>query len=222
MATLEQLYEGVRRLDSMGDTEGVRVLGQEILRMQAQPQQPAASQLPVEQPGALQQPIEFAGRPPEQVGATLGDLVPPPELAADLLKVKSPQGGAPTESNVQAIYGQLERTGSIRDVLNKEVASGGLNPTATLDPQQYPVLAPIWEQYKKEMEPSMIGAATRGAVSQAGPTVGGVAGGAVGSMLGPVGAVGGGIAGAMAGGATQQAVVSEFQTPQQQTAARCG
>ena len=217
MATLEQLYEGVRRLDAMGDTEGVRVLGQEILRMQSQQAQPTAAQMPIERVGMLETPREFAGRPPEQVRATLADFVPPPELAADLLKVKSPEGGALTESNVQAIASQLERTGSIRDVLNKEVASGGLNPTATLDPQQYPVLAPIWEQYKREMEPSMIGAATRGAISQAGATVGGLAGGAAGSLMGGM-ALPGAIGGSVLGGMAQQEIVSEFQTPQEQQA----
>lgn len=178
-----------------------------------------AVQTPFEQPSKLVTPLEFQGRPPEQVGATLADLVPPPELAADLLKVKSPQGGAPTEANVQAIASQLERTGSIRDVLNKEVASGALSPTATLDPQQYPVLAPIWEQYKQEMEPSMAGAVARGAISQIGPTIGGLAGGAAGSLMGPM-ALPGAIGGSLLGGVAQQEIVSGFQTPQEQQAAQ--
>jgi hypothetical protein len=219
MATIEQLYEGIRRAGAANDADAVRALGAELSRMQSQQAQPAAAESPVERPDLLVTPIEYQGRPPEQVGATLNDLVPPPELAADLLKVKSPQGGAPTESNVEAIYGQIERTGSIRDVLNKEVASGGLNPTATLDPQKYPVLAPIWEQYKKEMEPSMIGAATRGAISQAGPTVGGLAGGAAGSLMGGM-ALPGSIGGSVLGGMAQQEIVSEFQTPQEQQAAQ--
>jgi hypothetical protein len=224
MATLEQLYEGVRRLDAMGDTEGVRVLGQEILRMQSQQAQPTTAQVLVEQPGMLERPIEFQGRPAEQVGATLGDLVPPPELAADLLRAKSPEGGAPTEANVEAIYGQLEQAGSIRDVLNKEVASGGLNPTATLDPQQYPVLAPIWEQYKKEMDPSFLGAMARGAESQAGAVVGGAVGAGLGTMAapatGPVGPFVGRMGGAIAGAELQKAAESAFRTPQEQMAAQ--
>lgn len=184
-------------------------------------QQPAAAASPyAENVGMLEKPIEFQGKPTEEVGATLGTLVPPPELAADLLKVKSPQGGVPTQANVEAISSQLQRTGSIRDVLNKEVASGALSPTATLDPQQYPVLAPIWEQYKQEMEPSMAGAAARGAISQVGPTIGGLAGGAGGSLLGPVGAIGGGIIGGAAGSAVQQGIISEFQTPQEQAASQ--
>jgi hypothetical protein len=170
------------------------------------------------------QPIEYQGRPAEEVRATLADFVPPPELAADLLKVKSPEGGAPTESNVQAIASQLEQTGSIRDVLNKEVASGGLNPTATLDPQQYPVLAPIWEQYKKEMDPSFLGAMARGAESQAGAVVGGAVGAGLGTMAapatGPVGPFVGRMGGAIAGAELQKVAESAFRTPQEQMAAQ--
>jgi len=138
MATIEQLYEGIRRAGAANDADAVRVLGAELSRIQSQ--QPQAAPVPSPYAETPQmQPIEYQGRPPEEVRATLADFVPPPELAADLLKIKSPQGGVPTESNVQAIASQLERTGSIRDVLNKEVASGALSPTATLDPQQYPV-----------------------------------------------------------------------------------
>lgn len=220
MATIEELSAALIKADAAGNAADAKIFADAIRQMRSQPAaEPVASQIPVERPGMLEQPIEFQGRPPEQVGATLADLVPPPELAADLLKVKSPQGGAPTEANVQAIASQLERTGSIRDVLNKEVASGGLSPTATLDPQQYPVLAPIWEQYKQEMEPSMIGAAARGAISQIGPTIGGIAGGAAGSLMGPM-ALPGAIGGSLLGGVAQQEIVSGFQTPQEQQAAQ--
>jgi hypothetical protein len=81
------------------------------------------------------------------------------------------------------------------------------------------VLAPIWEQYKQEMDPSMIGAATRGAVSQIGPTVGGLAGGSAGSMMGGM-ALPGTMIGSALGGMAQQEIVSEFQTPQEQQAAQ--
>jgi len=184
--------------------------------------QSAAS--PVENVGMLETPIEFQPRPPEQVGATLSSLVPPPELALDLLKAKSPEGGAPTELNVQAITEQIQKAGSIRDVLNKEVASGGLNPSVTLDPQQYPVLAPIWEQYKKEMEPSFLGSMARGAESQAGAVVGGAIGAGLGSMAapatGPVGPFVGRMAGAVTGAELQKAAESAFRTPQEQMAAQ--
>jgi hypothetical protein len=187
-------------------------------------QRTGAAQSPIERPDMLTTALEFQGRPAEQVGATLADLVPPPELAADLLKAKSPQGGMPTESNVQAIVSQLEQTGSIRDVLNKEVASGGLSPTATLDPKQYPVLAPIWEQYKKEMDPSFLGAMARGAESQAGAVVGGAIGAGLGSMgapvTGPVTPFLGRMGGAVVGAELQKAAESAFRTPQEQLAAQ--
>jgi len=189
-----------------------------------QSQQPAGPSPYAENVGMLEKPIEFQGRPAEQVKATLGDFVPPPELAADLLKTKSPQGGAPTESNVQAITEQIQKTGSIRDVLNKEVASGALDPKATLDPQQYPVLAPIWEQYKQEMEPSFLGAMARGAESQAGAVVGGAIGAGLGAMgapvTGPATPFLGRMGGAVAGAKLQKAAESAFRTPQEQTAAQ--
>lgn len=217
MATLEELSAALVKADAAGNATDAKALADAIRQMRSQP---AAGPSPyAETPQKLDQPIEFQARAPEEVKASLNGL-PEPELAAELLKIKSPQGGQPTESNVQAMSGALERTGSIRDVLNKEIASGALSPTATLDPQQYPVLAPIWEQYKQEMEPSMLGAAARGAVSQVGPTAGGLVGGAAGSMLGGVGAIGGGIAGSVAGGALQQEIMSEFQTPQEQQASQ--
>lgn len=189
-----------------------------------QPQQPAVGPSPyAENVGMLEKPIEFQGRPTEEVKATLGDFVPPPELAADLLKAKSPQGGAPTQSNVQAITEQIQKTGSIRDVLNKEVASGALDPKTTLDPQQYPVLAPIWEQYKQEMEPSFLGAMVRGAESQAGAVVGGAIGAGIGAIgapiTGPVTPFLGRMGGAVAGAEIQKAAESAFRTPQEQAAA---
>ena len=182
-----------------------------------------SSQAPVEQTGMLEKPIEFQARPPEEVRASLSGL-PEPELAAELLKIKSPQGGQPTESNVQAMSGTLEKAGSIRDVLHQEVASGALNPTATLDPQQYPVLAPIWEQYKQEMDPSFFGAMARGAESQVGAVVGGAIGAGIGAMgapvTGPVTPFLGRMGGAVAGAEIQKAAESAFRTPQEQTAAQ--
>ena len=222
MPTIEELSAALVKADAASNVEDAKAFADAIRQMQSQ--QPAAPSPYAEAPQKLETPIEFQPRPAEQVGATLGDLVPPPELAADLLKVKSPQGGAPTEANVQAIAAGLERTGSIRDVLNKEVASGALNPTATLDPQQYPVLAPIWEQYKQEMEPSFLGAMARGAESQIGAVAGGAAGAALGGMTapvtGPVGPLAGRIAGAVAGAEIQKAAEGAFKTPQEQTAAQ--
>lgn len=222
MPTIEELSAALVKADAAGNTADAKVFADAIRQIQSQ--QPAAGPSPyAENVGMLEKPLEFQGRPAEQVGANLGDLVPPPELAADLLKIKSPQGGAPTESNVQAIAAQLERTGSIRDVLNKEVASGALSPTATLDPQQYPVLAPIWEQYKQEMEPSFLGAMARGAESQIGAVAGGAAGAALGGMTapvtGPVGPLLGRMGGAVAGAEIQKAAESAFRTPQEQAAA---
>jgi hypothetical protein len=206
---------GTQDLSKMSDAELMAAYNQ---------QKTASGPSPyAESPNVLQTPIEFQPRPPEEVRATLGDL-PPPEMAAELLKIKSPEGGQPTESNVQAIAGGLEKAGSIRDVLHQEVASGGLSPTATLDPQQYPVLAPIWEQYKQEMDPSFFGAMARGAESQAGAVIGGAIGAGIGAMYapvtGPVTPFLGLTGGAVAGAKFQKSAESAFRTPQEQTAAQ--
>lgn len=222
MPTIEELSAALVKADAAGNAADAKVFADAIRQLQSQ-QSTAGPSPYAENVGMLEKPIEFQGRPTEEVKATLGDFVPPPELAADLLKVKSPQGGMPTESNVQAITEQIQKTGSIRDVLNKEVASGALDPKATLDPQQYPVLAPIWEQYKQEMEPSFLGAMARGAESQIGAVAGGAAGAALGGMTapvtGPAGPLLGRMGGAVAGTEIQKAAESAFRTPQEQTAA---
>jgi len=220
MPTIEELSSALVKADAAGNAADAKALADAIRQMQAQP---TATEVPVEKVGTLQTPIEFQPRPAEEVKATLNDL-PPAEMAAELLKIKSPQGGQPTESNVQAMAGGLEKAGSIRDVLHQEVASGGLSPTATLDPQQYPVLAPIWEQYKQEMEPSFLGAMARGAESQAGAGIGGLVGAGIGAMgapvTGPVTPFLGQMGGAAIGAKLQSAAESAFRTPQEQTAAK--
>jgi hypothetical protein len=218
MPTIEELSSALVKADAAGNVADAKALADAIRQMQAQP---AVGVSPyAESPQMLQQPIEF--KPAENVSATLNEF-PPKEVAAELLKIMSPQGGAPTESNVQALAGTFEKAGSLRDVLNQEVASGGLSPTATLDPQQYPVLAPAWEQYKQEMDPSFFGAMARGAESQGGAAAGGYIGGKLGLMsapvTGPVGLLLGTAIGAGIGGAVQGAVES-FRTPQEKTAAQ--
>lgn len=221
MATIEQLNEGIRRAAAANDANAVRVLGTELRRMQAESAQasPAAQEFYREKPPGEITPIEFKGRAPEQVDLRVGDISAPPELAAELLKLKSPDAGFITESNVAAMQGTMKGA-TVRDVLNREIASGGISPSETLDPQQFPVLAPLLEQYKQEMEPSILGAMARGAVSQVGPVLGGLAGGAAGSILGGVGGIAGGLGGAVAGGQIQGAIEEKVRTPEEANAAR--
>lgn len=153
-------------------------------------QQQNAPQMPIEQPGLLQQPIEFKARPVEEVGATLDNTPPPKELAADILKVVSPQAPSVSEAEVQAIYGTMQNSASIRDYFNQQVANGSINPSAEFDAEKTPVLAGLWNQYKSEMQ-NVGGAFARGFGGAIGPTIGGYAGEMIGTIPGVAPAVGG-------------------------------
>ena len=155
----------------------------------------AGAQIPVERPDMLVTPLEFAGRPPQEVGATLDNTPPPKELAADILKAVSPQAESITQSEVDAIYGTMSRNPSIRDYFNQQVAAGNINPTTQFDPERTPVLAGLWEQYKSEMK-SPAGAFKQGFVESIGPTIGGK----IGEIAGTIPLVGGAV-GALTGAA---------------------
>lgn len=155
----------------------------------------AGAQMPIERPDMLVTPLEFAGRPPQEVGATLDNTPPPKELAADILKAVSPQAESVTQAEVDAIYGTMARNPSIRDYFNQQVAAGNINPSTQFDPERTPVLAGLWEQYKSEMT-SPTGAFTQGAREAIGPTIGGL----VGEVAGTIPLVGGAV-GALTGAA---------------------
>jgi hypothetical protein len=174
---------------------------------QSQPQ--AGAQMPVERPDMLVTPLEFAGKSPEEVGATLDNTPPPKELAADILKAVSPQAESITQSEVDAIYGTMSRNPSIRDYFNQQVAAGNINPTTQFDAERTPVLAGLWDQYKSEMK-SPTGAFKQGFVESIGPAIGGkvgeiagtipLVGGAVGALTGAaLGYEQGGLPGALGG-----------------------
>jgi hypothetical protein len=131
--------------------------------------------------GMLEKPIEFQGRKPQEVGATLDNTPPPKELAADILKVVSPQAPSVSETEVQAIYGTMQNSASIRDYFNQQVANGSINPSSEFDTEKTPVLAGLWNQYKSEME-DIGGAFKQGAKGALGPTIGAYAGEALGSV----------------------------------------
>jgi hypothetical protein len=195
--------------------------------------QPSTSQLPIEQVGMLERPIEFAGRPPQEVGATLDNTPPPKELAADILKAVSPDAQYYTETEVNAIHDTMARSPSIRDYFDQQVAAGNINPDTQFDAERTPVLAGLWDQYKAQMT-SPASAFMQGAESAIGPTIGGYAGeiagsiplvgGAVGALTGAAlgyqqagipGAIGGagllGITGALPGvGTVQTALISGY------------
>jgi len=188
MATIDELFSALEKADAAGNTEDAKALADWIRETQAQ-QASAGAQMPIEQPGMLETPIEFAGRPPQEVGATLDNTPPPKELAADILKAVSPQAESITQSEVDAIYGTMSRNPSIRDYFNQQVAAGNINPSTQFDAERTPVLAGLWNQYKSEMQ-SPTGAFKQGFVEAIGPTIGGYVGEAVGTVPLIGGAVG--------------------------------
>ena len=211
MATIDELFSALEKADAAGNTEDAKALANWIRETQAQ-QASAGAQMPIERPDMLVTAIEFAGKSPEEVGATLDNTPPPKELAADILKAVSPQAESITQSEVDAIYGTMSRNPSIRDYFNQQVAAGNINPSTQFDAERTPVLAGLWNQYKSEMQ-SPAGALQQGFVEAIGPTAGGLIGEAAGSVPligGAVGAVTGamlgyeqaGIPGAIGGAAT--------------------
>jgi hypothetical protein len=194
MPTIDELFSALEKADAAGNTEDAKALANWIRETQAQ-QVSAGAQMPIERPDMLVTAIEFAGRSPEEVGATLDNTPPPRELAADILKAVSPKAESITQSEVDAIYGTMARNPSIRDYFNQQVAAGNINPSTQFDAERTPVLAGLWDQYKSEMQ-SPAGAFKQGFVESIGPTIGGK----VGEIAGTIPLVGGAV-GALTGAA---------------------
>lgn len=164
-------------------------------QMEALPPDASAVERP---PGELV-PQEFRGGE-GQVAQPL-QAAPTPQLIAETRKAIT--GKEPTETEVKALE-KAARSTSTRNYFNELIARG-LSPETTFDAEQTPLLAKSFEEYKRTMEPSMLGAASRGAIENIGPTLGGIAGGTLGSVGGIVGAIGGGVAGGALGGLVQEA-----------------
>ena len=195
MPNIDELFSALEKADAAGNTADAKALADWIRETQAQ--QSAGAQMPVERPDMLVTPIEFAGKSPEEVGATLDNTPPPKELAADILKAVSPQAESITQSEVDAIYGTMSRNPSIRDYFNQQVAAGNINPSTQFDAERTPVLAGLWDQYKSEMQ-SPTGAFKQGFVEAIGPTVGGLVGEIAGTIP-PLGGLIGAATGAKLG-----------------------
>ena len=182
MATIDELFSALEKADAAGNVEDAKALAGWIreIRSQEAPVVPSGQSPYAEDVGRFQ-PIEFQGRQPQEVGATLDNTPPPKELAADILKVVSPQAPSVSEAEVQAIHSTMQKSPSIRDYFNQQVANGSINPSSEFDTEKTPVLAGLWNQYKSEME-DIGGAFKQGAVSAIGPTVGAYAGEAIGSV----------------------------------------
>lgn len=158
---------------------------------------------PFERPPGELQPQSFMGREAREE-ANLNRNVPP-ELIAEFRQAQT--GEAPTQTEVES-FKKAAGSRSTRDFFNNLVSQGAIDLGSSFNPEQSPTLAGAWEKYKQEMEPSMLGAAARGAAEQIAPAIGGLAGGALAGTLtaNPIVGIAGGVAGAKAGAELQQEI----------------
>lgn len=158
---------------------------------------------PFERPPGELQPQPFMGREAREE-ANLNRNVPP-ELIAEFRQAQT--GEAPTQTEVES-FKKAAGSRSTRDFFNNLVSQGAIDLGSSFNPEQSPTLAGAWEKYKQEMEPSMLGAAARGAAEQIAPAIGGLAGGALAGTLtaNPIVGIAGGVAGAKAGAELQQEI----------------
>lgn len=158
---------------------------------------------PFERPPGELQPQPFMGREAREE-ANLNRNVPP-ELIAEFRQAQT--GEAPTQTEVES-FKKAAGSRSTREFFNNLVSQGAIDLGSSFNPEQSPTLAGAWEKYKQEMEPSMLGAAARGAAEQIAPAIGGLAGGALAGTLtaNPIVGIAGGVAGAKAGAELQQEI----------------
>jgi len=179
---------------------------------------------PVEQvPGELAFPLEGGGiqkvdlsdprispTEREETWNTLDGKITP-EFARDFMLLAA---GAVNARSLKYNTGKEELpVETPRQVFDAAVQNQLLAPTFDADPK-FGAFKSHWDQYKAEMDPSMLGAAGRGAVSAIGSTIGGITAGAIASPMAAAGPLGlaGVIGSSMAGGAAG-AAAQEFLAP---------
>jgi hypothetical protein len=210
MATVEDLAKAFDLARENGDTENATYFAQELVKFkQAQDRARQEAALPagesgIERPPEELQPQLFYGEAARQE-ANLNKNVSR-ELIAELRQAQT--GEVPTATEVES-FKKTAGSKSTRDFFDNLVAKGGIDIASSFDPQASPTLAGAWEKYKQEMEPSVLGAAARGASEQILPTIGGALGGfAAGTMTAnPVVGIAGGVAGAKLGAELQQSIL---------------
>jgi hypothetical protein len=219
MATVEDLAKAFDLARENGDTENATYFAQELVKFkQAQDRARQEAALPagesgIERPPEELQPQPFYGEAARQE-ANLNKNVSR-ELIAELRQAQT--GEAPTATEVES-FKKTAGSKSTRDFFDNLVAKGGIDITSSFDPQTSPALAGAWEKYKQEKEPSMLGAAARGAAEQIAPTIGGAVGGFLGGTMGPVGAIGGAVTGGAVAGKLQQELLPETEAQAAQRA----
>lgn len=220
MADYSQLSDDELKALYAQQAGGQRQQGTDVSKMSddelraAFQQQQAAQASIQENTQNLPQPISSNDR--ANVQAILSSVAPSrpkdglgladPQMSPDFIRDFRSQTGVHPETLVLDKGTDRERFAqSAKEALTAAVANGVLDPHyQTSDPSIYQNFENKWNEYKAEMESSMLGAAYRGAKSAALPTAAGVAGAAIGSAAGPVGAIGLGMGAGMAAGVLQE------------------
>ncbi len=212
--TLQELLEGLDTAVKNNDAKSAETLMSAISILEKK-QAAVPEGGPFEKPSEELKPLPFMGREAREE-ANLNRNVPP-ELIAELRQAQT--GEAPTQTEVES-FKKAAGSRSTRDFFNNLVSQGAIDLGSSFNPEQSPTLAGAWEKYKQEMEPSMLGAAARGAAEQIAPAIGGLAGGALAGTLtaNPIVGIAGGVAGAKAGAELQQEIfpLNEAELAQRQ------
>jgi hypothetical protein len=212
--TLQELLEGLDTAVKNNDAKSAETLMSAISILEKK-QAAVPEGSPIEQPSEELKSMPFLGNQ-ARAEANLNRNVPP-ELIAELRQAQT--GEAPTKTEVES-FKKAAGSRSTRDFFNNLVSQGAIDLGSSFNPEQSPTLAGAWEKYKQEMEPSMLGAAARGAAEQIAPAIGGLAGGALAGTLtaNPIVGIAGGVAGAKAGAELQQEIfpLNEAELAQRQ------
>lgn len=200
--TLQELLEGLDTAVKNNDAKSAETLMSAISILEKK-QAAVPEGGPFEQPSEELKPLPFMGNQ-ARAEANLNRNVPP-ELIAEFRQAQT--GEAPTQTEVES-FKKAAGSRSTRDFFNNLVSQGAIDLGSSFNPEQSPTLAGAWEKYKQEMEPSMLGAAARGAAEQIAPAIGGLAGGALAGTFtaNPIVGIAGGVAGAKAGAELQQEI----------------
>ena len=215
MADYSQLSDNELKALYAQQAGGQSQQGMDVSKMSdAELQRMAAQQQSTQEPtGNLPQPISSDDRanvqailgsvPPSRID---GKLLTDPELSNDFIRDFRALTGVHPQTLVLDKGTRNEKFAETpQEAFTAAVANGILDPNYKEDrPDIYKNFEVKWNQYKADMDPTMLGAAARGALDSAFPTAVGAAGAFIGSAIGPVGSIGLGMAGGIGAGMLQE------------------
>lgn len=203
--TVQELVDAITAADAAGAVEDAKALSEELARIQADQarQMPTERQLitPMQGGGFEKVPLEAAPSSLPEKDNTLDGFISN-NFARDFMLLAA---GAVNARSLTYNDGQQEvKASTPRQVFDAAIANNLLSPTFEPD-SKFGAFKKHWDEYKAEKEPSLLGAAARGAVSAIGSTIGATLAGAAASPLG-LGAIPVAVAGGAAGGLAQEAI----------------